>query len=364
MENVFRPGADELLQRALSELRIGMPIAIADGKPGIVAMAVETARDHRLQEMAGLPGAVLAVSARRARILKARVYDDDIARLKIPPGAECGWIRSIADPSTDLQFPMKGPLESGRSGEAGTCRHAVSLARNARLLPAVIAVPVADAAGLAAASQMVCIGGGPSDPGPAETKAVRQLVSASLPLATAVNSRVHVFQVGTGNDEHCAIEIGQPSRQRPVLTRLHSACFTGDVLGSLKCDCGTQLRSALDRIASEGSGLLLYLNQEGRGIGLVNKIRAYCLQDQGFDTVEANHRLGFEDDERDFRTGATIIGQLGYRQVRLMTNNPEKVRMLDSHGIEVVRRVPLVVERTGFNDAYLAVKASKSGHIL
>ncbi len=364
MENLFRPDADELVQRALADLRIGMPIAIADGETGIAAMAVEAARDRRLQEMAKLPGAVLVVSARRARVLKARVYDDDIARLKIPPGVECGWIRSIADPSTDLQYPMKGPLESGRSGEAGAFRQAVALARSARLLPAVIAVPVDDAAGLAAASQMSCVGGSQADAATATTMAIRQLVSANLPLAAAANSRVHVFRAGIDNDEHCAIEIGQPSRQRPVLTRLHSACFTGDVLGSLKCDCGTQLRCALDLIANEGSGLLLYLNQEGRGIGLVNKIRAYCLQDQGFDTVEANHRLGFEDDERDFRTGAHIIERLGYRQVQLMTNNPEKVRMLCQHGIEVVRRVPLAVGRTGFNDAYLAVKAAKSGHIL
>jgi len=149
-----------------------------------------------------------------------------------------------------------------------------------------------------------------------------------------------------------------------VLARLHSACFTGDVLGSLKCDCGPQLRAALAQMGAEGAGVLLYLNQEGRGIGLANKLRAYALQDQGFDTVEANHRLGFEDDERDFRLGAGILRRMGFAAVRLMTNNPAKVAMMAAMGLEVAERVPLRVGRTPQNAAYLATKAAKSGHLL
>jgi GTP cyclohydrolase II len=148
------------------------------------------------------------------------------------------------------------------------------------------------------------------------------------------------------------------------LTRLHSACFTGDLLGSLKCDCGPQLRGALAQMGAEGAGVLLYLNQEGRGIGLANKMRAYSLQDQGFDTVEANHRLGFEDDERDFRLGADILKSLGFGDVRLLTNNPAKVAMMESAGISVSERVPLKVGETAHNQAYLATKAAKSGHLL
>ena len=160
------------------------------------------------------------------------------------------------------------------------------------------------------------------------------------------------------------MEIGAPDRARPVLCRLHSACFTGDLTGSLKCDCGPQLRAALAQIGEAGAGVLLYLNQEGRGIGLANKMRAYALQDLGFDTVEANHRLGFEDDERDFRIGAEILRRMGFSRVRLMTNNPAKIAMMRSCGLTVTERVPLQVGRNPLNEGYLATKAAKSGHLL
>ena len=190
------------------------------------------------------------------------------------------------------------------------------------------------------------------------------VAAARLPLLSAENSRLHIFRPDDGAAEHYAVEIGDPPRDAPVLARLHSACFTGDVLGSLKCDCGPQLHAALNAMGTEGRGVLLYLNQEGRGIGLANKMRAYALQNQGFDTVEANHRLGFEDDERDFRIGAGILRRMGFGSVRLMTNNPRKVAMLEGHGIRVAARVPLIVPPNRFNQGYLAVKAAKSGHLL
>ncbi|MEL7345761.1 MAG: GTP cyclohydrolase II, partial [Pseudomonadota bacterium] len=193
----------------------------------------------------------------------------------------------------------------------------------------------------------------------AVTSPMDDIVSGRVPTALAGQSRVHVFRPQDGGEEHYVVELGQ--RDEAPLVRLHSACFTGDVLGSLKCDCGPQLQAALG--AMKDGGILLYLNQEGRGIGLANKLRAYSLQDQGFDTVEANHRLGFEDDERDFRIGAHLLKAMGVRKVRLLTNNPKKVAMLEASGISVVERVPLIVGRREENAAYLDTKAKKSGHL-
>jgi len=187
---------------------------------------------------------------------------------------------------------------------------------------------------------------------------------AHVPLSYSHDSRVHVFRPQDGGEEHYAIEIGNPDRSKPVLSRLHSACFTGDLIGSLKCDCGHQLKAAMKSIAADGSGVLLYMNQEGRGIGLANKMRAYALQSQGFDTVEANHRLGFEDDERNFKLGAEILRLMGFSSVRLMTNNPAKVGSMEAAGISVTERVPIQVGSNPLNEDYLQTKADKSGHLL
>ena len=194
--------------------------------------------------------------------------------------------------------------------------------------------------------------------------AMHRVSGARVPTRFSKLGKVHVFRPEDGAEEHYAIEVGSPDRGDPVLSRLHSACFTGDVIGSLKCDCGPQLAAAMDQIAEAGHGVMLYMNQEGRGIGLANKMRAYALQDQGYDTVEANHRLGFEDDERDFRLGAEILKALGFNSVRLMTNNPGKIAMMETSGVSVAERVALKVGETDENKAYLATKAAKSGHLL
>jgi GTP cyclohydrolase II len=182
-------------------------------------------------------------------------------------------------------------------------------------------------------------------------------------LAGAENTRVIAFRPGDGGTEHLAIIIGEPPRDRPVLTRLHSECFTGDLLGSLRCDCGDQLRGAITEIAQHGHGLLIYLAQEGRGIGLVNKLRAYRLQDQGVDTFDANEQLGFDADERVYLPAAEMLRQLGFREVRLMTNNPAKMAGLTRCGIAVVERVPHVFPANAHNDRYLETKAVKFGHL-
>ncbi len=195
-----------------------------------------------------------------------------------------------------------------------------------------------------------------------QNKNIIKIVSANLPIKVSKSSKLHVFRHENGTEENYAIEIGSPDRSLPVLCRIHSACFTGDLLGSLKCDCGAQLNRALEQMGEEQSGVLLYLNQEGRGIGLTNKMRAYALQNQGFDTVEANHRLGFEDEERDFEIAANILKNLGFNSTRLLTNNPNKIKMMNSSGIKVVERVSLNVGKTAENAHYLATKVKKSGH--
>jgi GTP cyclohydrolase II len=189
------------------------------------------------------------------------------------------------------------------------------------------------------------------------------IARAHVPLEGAKQCEVIAFRAGDGGPEQLAIVIGAPDRARPVLVRLHSACFTGDLLGSLRCDCGGQLRAALRLMTGAEGGVLLYLAQEGRGIGLLNKLRAYSLQEQGFDTLEANERLGFAADERLFETAAAMLDSLGIARVRLMTNNPAKIEKLKALGIEVVERVPLVMPANVHNRRYLEVKA-KSGHLL
>lgn len=358
------PDIVERLNRARADLRMGVPVVLVAGGRGALALAAEALDPARFAALSALGPLTLAITDKRAATLKARAYDGDVARIIIPADATPAWVVAVADPSGDLATPLKGPLLSRREGDATLARAAIQLAKSARLLPAALLVPVADAAKLAQSETLTLVDWDQAARVLSASAPLHPVVSARVPMEAAEAGRLHVFRPEDGGEEHYAIEIGHPPRDRPVLARLHSACFTGDLLGSLKCDCGPQLRAALAQMGAEGAGVLLYLNQEGRGIGLANKMRAYSLQDQGFDTVEANHRLGFEDDERDFRLGAAILKQLGFSAVRLLTNNPAKVRMMEAMGIAVTERVPLKVGHTRHNAAYLATKARKSGHIL
>lgn len=357
------PGAAERLARARVDLRSGLPVVLTDSELGwVLAAPLETLTRDRLAALRSAGVAEVVLTARRAVTLKARPYDGDVARIPLPDWAGLDWLQALADPGRDLDTPMKGPLPALRDGDAQFARAAVRLTKEARLLPAVLVVTPRDAAA-ASPEQLTVLTLAEVAERP-DTPRLDPIVSARMPLTVSPEGRLHVFRPEDGGEEHYAVEIGSPARAAPVLTRLHSACFTGDLLGSLKCDCGPQLRGALAQMAAEGAGVLLYLNQEGRGIGLANKMRAYTLQDQGFDTVEANHRLGFEDDERDFRLGAQILRQMGFDRARLMTNNPAKVARLEESGITVTERVPLVAGKTSENAAYLATKAAKSGHLL
>lgn len=353
------PTPVERLARARADLRLGLPVGLRSHGALALVAAVEPVSEHRLRALVETGEAVLAITARRAATLKIRVYDGDTARVALPAGVALRWLHAVADPADDLDHPMKGPFHAVRSGDPVLARLAIRLAKSAHLLPAAVVAPaetLPDGLTCLDAADLADLIDAP--------RSHAEIVAGRVPLALAEQARVHVFRPEDGTEDHTAVEIGRPPRDAPVLTRLHSACFTGDVVGSLKCDCGPQLHAALEAMGREGAGVLLYLSQEGRGIGLANKMRAYRLQDQGFDTVEANHRLGFEDDERDFRIGADLLRRLGFTSVRLLTNNPAKVDMLRGNGIEVAERVPLRAGRGPENTQYLDTKAAKSGHLL
>lgn len=358
---------EERVARARADLRIGAPIALISSSGGAIALAAETVSAARLAELRTLSAELdLAISHRRAETLKARAYDGDVARIALPTDADLNWVQTTADPSLDLSNPLRGPYRTRRDGAADLHRLAIALCKQARLLPAALVLPIsAEAATQLASEAQLTVLDELLVHRAADAAIVMHRVSgAKVPTRFSEAGRVHVFRPEDGAEEHYAVEVGSPDRDEPVLSRLHSACFTGDVVGSLKCDCGPQLAAAMDQIAEAGAGVLLYMNQEGRGIGLANKMRAYALQDQGYDTVEANHRLGFEDDERDFRLGAEILKALGFKSVRLMTNNPGKLAIMETSGVTVAERVPLKVGETTQNRAYLATKAAKSGHLL
>ncbi len=192
---------------------------------------------------------------------------------------------------------------------------------------------------------------------------VSYIASSKLPTPWGTFT-MHGFEEPKTGKEHVVLTLGDVATGEPVLTRLHSECLTGDALFSMRCDCGFQLQEAMKRIAEQGCGAILYLRQEGRGIGLLNKIRAYHLQDQGADTVEANERLGFAADLRDYSMCQTMLEHLGIRSVRLMTNNPRKVAALVQCGVSVVGREPLQVGKNSHNEEYLATKAGKLGHMM
>ncbi|MEM1382569.1 MAG: GTP cyclohydrolase II [Pseudomonadota bacterium] len=361
--------AEEQVARARNDLRIGAPVALMAAEGAALILAAEALSQARLDALRRLgPERLdLAVTHRRAETLRARAYDGTLARLEVGPEASVDWVHATADPSLDLAMPLKGPYRSRRDGSARLHGLAIDLAKQARVLPAALVASwdTAETVGrLAEEAGLLRLSAETIEAAATGSVRLARVSGARVPTRFAEAGAVHVWRPDDGAEEHYAVVVGQPETGGPVLARLHSACFTGDVLGSLKCDCGPQLAAAMDQIAAAGSGVLLYMNQEGRGIGLANKMRAYALQDLGFDTVEANHRLGFEDDERDFRLGAEMLKAMGFSAVRLMTNNPGKIAMMNACGIRVSERVPLQVGRNTVNAGYLATKAAKSGHML
>jgi GTP cyclohydrolase II len=240
---------------------------------------------------------------------------------------------------------------------------AIALCKTALLLPAVLAGSVPEDARLPDRLQRHRLESAPASQ-PQAPYALEIVSEALVPMASGVTGRFTVFRGGPASRDQVAIVVGDPDPAGPVLVRAHSACLTGDLFGSLRCDCGDQLKNALARLAQEGRGVLLYLDQEGRGIGIGNKMRAYALQDDGFDTIDADAVLGFSADERRYEYAASILHKLGFRRITLLTNNPEKIGALARAGIEVVARQPLYGCVTAQNNGYLHTKALRAHHLL
>lgn len=333
----------------------------------MVILPAETAGARGLADLSALAAEsplLLLAPARATAVLHTSISPESQARaIRLSPALlSPPLLRGFADP-TAAQLLPEDPIETSLPNGAGA---ALALVKLSRLLPAAVAAVAREGAEhRAALLDVLCVSAEDVLAYPMITAAgLVRVAEATVPLEDAPNARVVAFRAPDSGIEHLAILIGHPESAATPLVRLHSECFTGDLLGSLRCDCGPQLRGAIRRMSEEGAGALLYLAQEGRGIGLVNKLRAYALQDRGMDTIDANRALGWGADERNFLVAATMLEQLGIRQIRLLTNNPDKVSALVDCGIEVVSRERHVFAPNGVNDAYLATKAERFGHLL
>lgn len=359
------------VDRAISELRRGRMVAVrGNNGTAALAQAAEGLTPESLEEIAALGSAVpaLTITARRAAVLGLSEPAGKIVTVVTDPPLSAEVVHDMADPLANFD-PGSVTTSVREAATYDSESAAVTLTKLARLLPAAVTAPIEtpDAEDLARWSlrhDLLMIDSG--DIFQYERTAARSLRAVSearIPLADAEDTRVIAFRPLNGGIEHLAILIGHPDPDAPILTRIHSECFTGDLLGSLRCDCGDQLRGAIAEIAAAGAGVLLYLAQEGRGIGLINKLRAYTLQDQGFDTIDANEQLGFDADERVFLPAAQILQNLGFREVRLMTNNPIKVEALAACGVSVAERVSHTFPSNKHNEEYLRTKVARSGHL-
>ncbi|MEI6557419.1 MAG: GTP cyclohydrolase II [Rhodospirillaceae bacterium] len=356
------------VDRARVALRCGEVVAIDDGEGRIaLTLAVETLTAEGLALLHRLTGAppVLALTRWRAAALGLVTPGGPGVVALAPAGPlSAAAIHALVEPGRTSLRDEAAPALFEADPHAVA---AVRLTKLAALLPtAVVAAagPRTAAAAWSRAHDLRLVGTGEiAGYRRQEARALRRVADARVPLADAPNAKVIAFRPSNGGHEHLAIVIGTPRPGQPVLVRMHSECFTGDLLGSLRCDCGEQLRRAIAAIAEQGHGLVLYLAQEGRGIGLVNKLRAYQLQDEGYDTLDANEALGFDADERLYLPAAEILHQLGFDRVRLMTNNPDKMAQLARCGIEVTERVPHIIPSNDHNAAYLRAKAQRAGHL-
>lgn len=353
------------VHRAIADARRGVPVVLAARRPLILAPAETVGAEglRLIDLLSDAPASLLLAPARAAAVLK-HPTDPKMPAIALKlarPLIDAQTLKRAADPTMEQILP---DFETTQPPEAAQA--ALTLAKLARLLPAVVAAPVrpgwasrpegADLLSVPAADLLAY---------PLElASTLHKVAEVAVPLDAARDARLVAFRALDQGIEHLAILVGQPETQEAPLVRLHSECFTGDLLGSLRCDCGPQLQGAIARMGQEGHGAVLYLAQEGRGIGLINKLRAYTLQNQGLDTLDANRALGWEADERNFHIAAAMLESLGISKIRLLTNNPEKVESLVACGLNIVERVPHEFAPNGVNNSYLETKAKRFGHLL
>jgi GTP cyclohydrolase II len=341
--------------RACAEFRSGRPVLIAHGGEALFTFPVEGLTADRFTAFTKLSAPIfprLAVTARRARALGLDAAEP--VALTLTRDADANTILSlVADANIDRV------VEAAPAGVAASA--GIELAKITLGLPAVLTAPAP-----ATRSDVQVVTVDAKAVARFRRSAIRSLkisAEADIPLHGGLNARFVVFSEAIGGGS-VAIIVGKPDLTRPVPVRLHSACLTGDVFGSRRCDCGDQLRLSLALLDQAGGGLVLYLAQEGRGLGLANKIRAYKLQNAGLDTVDANTTLGFDDDERDYAVAARMLEMLACTRVLLLTNNPTKLESLAGNGIEICGRLPLVTPVHADNRRYLTAKATRAGHRL
>jgi GTP cyclohydrolase II len=356
MSERLEPGFQNFIKVAAAErfLRGGLACRIAAQDRAETILALEGIDDARLADLIAADGGLsLVLSSRRAAALGVRAAGPRGVRLALPADITVERVRALADPTCKMEA-VNGVVPTSAGSLIDVA--AVELCKIANLLPASLIVDDAAAVSLEAATIMAFRA--------AAARSLERITEARVPLADASATRFVAFRSKLGGPQHYAILVGEPERLASPLCRIHSECFTGDLFGSMRCDCGEQLKGAIRRMDEAGGGVLLYMAQEGRGIGLVNKLRAYSLQDTGIDTVDANTHLGFEPDERDFLAAATMLQRLGFSAVKLMTNNPDKVEQLAQHGIDVDERVEHRFDANNHNRFYLETKVRKSGHLL
>ncbi len=361
-----------VLDRAIFEFRRGRPLFLSEDDGAAVVCALDAVDDELLANLSDIVGTKdrLVLTAERAKVLTLPVSGENAISLALSGrGSVDEWMTIAARPINGIQqsiLPRITGVKDARPAEQA----ALALSKSSKLLPSVVSFSAPerltrrlanslergdmlsfDAAQLLRRTRQSAV-------------TLSRVSEADIALEKARTCRFIVYRANDGISEHVAILIGNWRGMDVVPVRLHSACLTGDLFGSLRCDCGDQLRTAVGRIAEQGGGILLYLAQEGRGIGLANKLRAYSLQDTGLDTLDADHALGFSADERSYDVAALILRDLGVEQIEMLTNNPDKISAMMENGIAVKGRRELQMKMNRHNERYLTAKAIRAGHFL